>query len=505
MKLKITLFVSFVVILFVSNSNANENKLLSMVTVHLKKPVIELPSSRGVYSIENVSINDNSLGKLLKNMGAVNIRRTVPSFNPADTLKTLDDGRQVKLSDLSCFYTIEFPDISIMDEVKKTFEKSEVVKHVELVYKYSTTDESEVFPNDPDFMFVDANSNGQYDPGETPGKQWAIFDFLNQSNPNARADINLPQAWGYTTGQGSIIIGMVEENGAYFYSTPGGLVELEGRGTGSNMFSTGNFEHSVATAGVCVANTNNNHLLAGVDWNAKFFSSPHLDNSSYTAEAIWACVENGCRIINNSWSAEYGDNDTYSTLLAVRNAYLCGVLVVAAMGNNHGNEKRFPACFSDLVLSVASSDRDNNRSSFSSYNSYVDLTAPGGTDDGMPSHDIYVLKTDGGTQSVNGTSFSTPMVSGVASLMMSMGDDVRAEDVEAILKATAFDIGDPGWDVYTGYGKINAGESVKRLSTDYSMERNTTIGGTSTQLDNNWVEWTFPVTNKIYLAKKIYH
>jgi len=296
---------------------------------------------------------------------------------------------------------------------------------------------------------------------------------------------------------------MVEETGAYSSSAPGGLTELEGRGTGSHMASTGDFEHSVATAGICVANTNNSTLLAGIDWNAKFYSSPHSASSEYFAEAIWACVENGCKIINNSWSAEGGTDGSYSTLLSVRNAYLCGVLVVAAMGNNRGDQDRFPACYSDLALSVASSDRNNAWSNrFSNYNNYVDLTAPGGTGDGNQSHDIFVLKTNGGTQWFYGTSFSAPMVSGVASLMMSMRDDVRAEDVEAILIATANDISPSGWDKYTGYGKINAGEAVKMLSAAYTIERNTTSGGTSTQLDNDWVTWSFLPSFALYGVKR---
>ncbi len=504
MKFKLTLLVSFLALFSVSNLSGSDKKLLNRVTVYLKKPVIELPASRGIHHIENAAIRNNALQKAFKNAGVLKIKRTVPSFNPADTLKTLKNGAQVRLSDLSRFYTIELPDTSTIKEIKKSFEKLDVVKHAEFVYKFINTDESDVFPDDPDFMFEDDNGNGQFDPGETPGKQWAYFDFLNQSNPQDRADINLPEAWGYTTGASDIIIGMVEETGAYFYSIdPDPLTELEGRGTGLNKAFTGDAGHSIATAGVCVANTNNNNLLAGVDWNARFFSSPHSSSSDYFAEAVWACVENDCRIINNSWSSEYGEDGSYSTLLAVRNAYLCGALVVAAMGNHEGNQDRFPACYSDLVLSIAASNRVNAWPYFSNYNYYVDLTAPGGSDDGNLSHDILVLKNGGcGTRYLFGTSFSTPMVSGVASLMMSMRDDIRAEDVEAILKATAIDIKDPGWDKYTGFGKINAGDAVKRLSSAYTLERNTAAGGTSIQMDSDWLTWSFLPSFAVYGVKR---
>jgi len=57
MKLKISLLVSFFVILTVSNLFANDNKLLSMVTEYLKEPVIDLSSRYDIYDIDKKEYN----------------------------------------------------------------------------------------------------------------------------------------------------------------------------------------------------------------------------------------------------------------------------------------------------------------------------------------------------------------------------------------------------------------------------------------------------------------
>ncbi len=164
------MLVSILTLFGITNLFGSDKKLLNKIIVYLKEPVIELPTRHGNFSIEDIDIRCNSLRKAFENVKVLKIKRTVPSFNPADTLKTLKGGRHVRLSDLSRFYTIELPEVSTVEEVKKSFEKLDAVKHIELVYRYSYTDESAVFPNDPDFMFIDANGNGQYDPGEIPGR-----------------------------------------------------------------------------------------------------------------------------------------------------------------------------------------------------------------------------------------------------------------------------------------------------------------------------------------------
>jgi len=475
---------------------AGEKVLLNRIVIKLEVPAIQLPDPQGYNPLSQANIPDEALNSILQNTGALNVKRTIPSFNPADTLKTVH-GHQVRLSNLALMFTVEFPDTNGISNVLSQIRKLPIISYAVPVYKGSSSIHSSRYPNDPEFQFVDSNGNGKYDPGETSGEQWGWYDFENEANPDNRADINLPEAWGYTTGSSDIVIGIfelwigivVDELSGRSAGTTGGVVE----------------EHPTQVAGVAVANTDNDSLVAGVDWNAKFFSAAHMDETDQIASKFWDCVNFGCKIINNSWSGTGDDlGGAYLPFLnVVRNAYLSDVLITAGVGNDGiPTTDIYPAAWGDLVLSVAASGRINEHASYSNIGSYVDLTAPGGSRDGIPEHDMRLLTNSGGTTWSSGTSYAAPMVSGVASLMMSMRPDVRSEDVETILKSTATDIEEPEWDEETGWGKINAGKAVLRLTDSFALDRYTTTGGTITQLDNDWQTWYFAPSSALSMVKR---
>ena len=62
----------------------------------------------------------------------------------------------------------------------------------------------------------------------------------------------------------------------------------------------------------------------------------------------------------------------------------------------------------------------------------------------------------------SGTSFSAPMVSGLASLMIANDPGLTNRQVMAIIKSTARDVGAPGVDQYTGYGIVDAAAALQR-------------------------------------------
>jgi len=58
---------------------------------------------------------------------------------------------------------------------------------------------------------------------------------------------------------------------------------------------------------------------------------------------------------------------------------------------------------------------------------------------------------------VQGTSFSAPLVSGLAGLYRSAYPGATTYDFRTALQNTAIDLGDPGYDFYYGYGLADAG------------------------------------------------
>ncbi len=59
-------------------------------------------------------------------------------------------------------------------------------------------------------------------------------------------------------------------------------------------------------------------------------------------------------------------------------------------------------------------------------------------------------------ESVSGTSFSCPYVSGVAALVWSKNPGLTNAEVRAILQGTAIDLGAPGYDTTYGFGRVDA-------------------------------------------------
>jgi hypothetical protein len=69
----------------------------------------------------------------------------------------------------------------------------------------------------------------------------------------------------------------------------------------------------------------------------------------------------------------------------------------------------------------------------------------------------------------SGTSFSAPIVAGVASLLLSKDPALRPEEVERILVHSARDVATPGVDQYTGYGLVDASAAL-RADPAYFLE-----------------------------------
>jgi len=108
---------------------------------------------------------------------------------------------------------------------------------------------------------------------------------------------------------------------------------------------------------------------------ARVFDEPpnqRADTSTTTKAAEW-CADNGAKVINMSLG---GDDFSKTGEQIYKSLEADGVLVVAAGGNGGNNDVSYPAGY-DSVMAVASVDEGLVRSSFSQYNSKIDISAPG--------------------------------------------------------------------------------------------------------------------------------
>jgi len=187
------------------------------------------------------------------------------------------------------------------------------------------------------------------------------------------------------------------------------------------------------------------------------------------ANAIRYAVDNGARIINMSFGKPYSPQKP-AVDAAVRHAQEKGVLLIHAAGNDGEDLSRnesFPTPVyqgggrADSWIEVGASSwkgLDSLAASFSNYGrNEVDVFAPG--------VDILSTVPGGGYERNSGTSMASPVVSGLAALLMSYYPSLSAADVKRIIVTTATPFRDqvvarPGDDTPVRFGELSASGGV---------------------------------------------
>jgi subtilisin family serine protease len=238
---------------------------------------------------------------------------------------------------------------------------------------------------------------------------------------------------------------------------------------------TDEFGHGTVVAGEIGATTDNSYGIAGVAFPAQLFVAKVVRKDGSIsikdeADAIHWAVDSGAEVINLSLGGE-----RYSALeqAAVDYAYANGAVVVAAAGNCPLDPEKscpeqhasYPAALPH-VLGVGAIDQTGKAPDFSDRDPiYVDLAAPG----------IQILSTypvaftdpacsQPGFNSCAlpqyricdcGTSFAAPLASAAAALLRAQAPGLVASQVLTLLEGSATDLGSPGRDSATGYGRLD--------------------------------------------------
>lgn len=243
------------------------------------------------------------------------------------------------------------------------------------------------------------------------------------------------------------------------------------------------YGHGTSVSGIIGAFTNNSKGIAGVADRTKIMSLVYWDGraggtTSIVASAIKHAADNGAKVINMS----FGGPHPFEIIRdSVNYAWRKGSVLVAAAGNSgsNGNPIFYPAAYENVV-SVAATDQNDVKASFSSFGSWVDIAAPG--------VDIYSLlaATTRGmhvcTESVgygycakSGTSMSAPIVSGVAALIAQKHPGwTNTQIVQKLLLST-----DPisGTGQYWKNGRINACKALDCGAQQISHKQYSCIDG----------------------------
>jgi subtilisin family serine protease len=141
----------------------------------------------------------------------------------------------------------------------------------------------------------------------------------------------------------------------------------------------------------------------------KAFSANGNGSLSNILAAIYFAVQNNANVINMSFDMTQGSTELTD---AINYANKNNVICVASSGNDGANEMVYPAGLQN-VMGVASTNNQDQRSSFSNYgNKIVWVAAPG---EGVITTYPFGIYAAGW-----GTSFSSPFVSGTADLIFNM-------------------------------------------------------------------------------------
>ena len=239
--------------------------------------------------------------------------------------------------------------------------------------------------------------------------------------------------------------------------------------------------HGTHVAGTIAAKGNNGVGVVGVAWQAqvmavKAFSAGGSGTLVDGADAVLYAIDNGADVINASWGTSE-DSDLLRD--AVEAARAAGVVFVAAAGNDTADVSGFfPASYPGAIA-VSAFDSTDTIAFFSNFGTGIDVAAPGGGDEtpgGVydPYRSILSLKAavtdlgmapgqlviDGIYLRQAGTSMAAPHVAGAAAVVLSANPGLGVEQVRQALRASADDVAAPGFDIESGYGRINVGAAV---------------------------------------------
>ncbi|MEI4832068.1 S8 family serine peptidase [Bacillus sp. FJAT-53711] len=224
--------------------------------------------------------------------------------------------------------------------------------------------------------------------------------------------------------------------------------------------------HGTHVAGIIAAKENNELGAYGINPKAKIlpvdvFGGEQGAADYNIAKGILYAVDHGADVINMSLG---GPRPSTVVQEAINKAVEKNVVVVAAAGNDGKNVYSYPASYNG-VISVGATDADNRLTDFSTYGPSMDVVAPGA----QIFSTVYTPEKPDTYAKLDGTSMASPIVAGVVSLIKSKYPDLNSYQVEALLKSTATDLGEKGYDIKYGYGLVNP---VAALDFDVSKLSN---------------------------------
>lgn len=300
--------------------------------------------------------------------------------------------------------------------------------------------------------------------------------------------INAHEAWAITPGANDVVVAVLS-TGLWMDHN-----EFRGRitqgydfvGNDQNPNEEGNLFLGTTLAGLALAKGNNNEGIAGISWNSKIMPVRILDENgggsySVLAQGLYYAAINGAHVIligAVGYSPSRDLDVALDRVRAISDAAIIAPVGDCGKGDNVDtstcptpNPVPYPASNRN-VIAVSATEVDDTWKDFSNSGSYVRISAPGGRNTistWAPDRPFYGYVTwpDGGTF------LAAAHVAGVASLIYSVGGKpwyfgcdcnptITPVGLEIILRQSAVDLGDIGWDAKFGWGRVDAFRALQQ-------------------------------------------
>jgi len=286
-----------------------------------------------------------------------------------------------------------------------------------------------------------------------PNDPW----FANREGHLGR--IQAPAAWSTTVGSSNIVIAILDTGVDANHEDLAGKI-VPGWNTYNNNSSSMDVSgHGTPVAGTAGAASNNGVGVASVCWSCRIMPIRVSDMTGYAtyssiASGLTWAADHGARVANISYIV----SDSSAVTSAAQYFQNKGGVVTSSAGNysTFSNSLDNP-----YILTVSATDYFDVIYSYSNTGKNIDIAAPG---------DSFSTQMGGGYVSTGGTSYSAPIVAGVAALVLSVNPQLSGVQVQNILKQSADDLGAAGWDPMYGAGKVNAARAVSMASVGGTMD-----------------------------------
>lgn len=507
-----------------------------------------------------LSTNVSNVDSILNSIGAISFKRTFRNSGKFE-------ARAVKKG-LHLWYDITYDTTKV--SLSKVVNKFESINEVAVTEPIRIIHNEKVrykklgpFPLQNSLKSASTTAQSAYPfNDEFLSYQWHYYNDGTVTDAVKGSDINLFDAWLKQKGSSDVIVAIIdggidvghedlkdniwvneseisgnssiddEENGykddiyGYNFVSDKGAITAEDHGT-----------HVAGTIGAMNGNGIGVCGIAGGDANTpgvrlmscQVFETDASGNEMSAdnfAEAIVYGADNGAVICQNSWGYDGATSLPESMKDAIdyfiENAGMDengnqvgpmkGGVVIFASGNDASSTNAYPAMY-DNVIAVAASNPDYTMSYYSNFGSWIDITAPGGTEEynGKYDTDCFIASTYTNNEYgyMIGTSMACPHVSGVAALIVSEygGVDFTPDKLKERLYQGVIDIDgyNNGYSNKLGAGLINAAGTLSNYNSS-PPEMVTDLSATAA-FNKITLQWT--VTNDVDDVKptgyKIYY